>query len=243
MERVRATLGRFVSHPHAIEVAALNGHVVLRGPILAGEVDRLLQAVAEVPGVVDVADELEIHHGHDHPALQGGRRRIGPRPELLQENWSPATKLLVGAAGVAVAVPLVRRAPLTGLALGTLGLILATRKLEGGRRGPNPSVGRGRATSGATQTPESGGDGGWPGGGRGRTDVTGWSGVYPGSGPYPPGDAPLVPPAEFVRGQFDEQCRPVEGGSELTYMEGTLLGGAPPPPSSPPVDRTPPGNT
>src|ERR671914_2548723 len=32
--RVRAALGRVVSHPHAIEVAASGGHVTLLGPIL-----------------------------------------------------------------------------------------------------------------------------------------------------------------------------------------------------------------
>ena len=35
-ERVRSKLGRYVSHPGAIEVDAQRGRVVLRGPILAG---------------------------------------------------------------------------------------------------------------------------------------------------------------------------------------------------------------
>src|SRR3954447_9432636 len=59
VERVRAMLGRYVSHPRAIQVAAMRGHVVLRGPILASEVDGLRPAIASVWGVVDVADELE----------------------------------------------------------------------------------------------------------------------------------------------------------------------------------------
>src|SRR5438128_11922891 len=40
-ERVRAKLGRSVSHPHAIEVAAHQGFITLRGHILAGEAGRL----------------------------------------------------------------------------------------------------------------------------------------------------------------------------------------------------------
>jgi len=73
------------------------------------------------------------------------------------------------------------------------------------------------------------------GGGRGRLDVVGRSGVYPGSGPYPEGEAAMRTRGDFVHGQRDEQGREVEGGSELTYLaEGILLGGTTPPPSGPP---------
>ncbi len=76
---------------------------------------------------------------------------------------------------------------------------------------------------------------GLPGGGRGRIDVVGRSGVYPGSGPYPEGEAATRNPGDFVHGQRDEQGREVEGGSELTYLaEGILLGGETPPPGGSP---------
>ncbi len=82
---------------------------------------------------------------------------------------------------------------------------------------------------------ESRRESGRPGGGQGRSDVVGHSGVYPGSGPYPSGPAELRTPGEFVEGQVDAEGRPVEGGSELTYFEGrVLLGGATPPPSGSP---------
>jgi hypothetical protein len=58
VERVRATLGHHVSYLHAIEVAARGGHVLLRGPIPASELDGALEAAATVRGVLDVADEL-----------------------------------------------------------------------------------------------------------------------------------------------------------------------------------------
>jgi Ala-tRNA(Pro) deacylase len=75
---------------------------------------------------------------------------------------------------------------------------------------------------------------GQPGGGQGRVDVVGLSGVYPVSGPDPTGDAPLRTPAQFVHGQRDQDGREVEGGSGLTYVaEGILVGGEPTPSSSP----------
>jgi hypothetical protein len=44
-ERVRAALGRVVSHPGSIEVQANAGTVTLRGPILEREVGRALRAL------------------------------------------------------------------------------------------------------------------------------------------------------------------------------------------------------
>jgi Ala-tRNA(Pro) deacylase len=83
-------------------------------------------------------------------------------------------------------------------------------------------------------TEEARRESGLPGGGKGRLEMVELSGVYPGSGPYPEGKAELVTPAEFVRGQYDEQGREVEGGSEIIYFEGrTLLGGETPRPSGP----------
>ena len=75
---------------------------------------------------------------------------------------------------------------------------------------------------------------GLPGGGQGRVDEVGRTGVYPASGPYPAGEAEVRTPADFVRGQTDAEGRPVEGGSEPIYFGGkTLLGGATPTASGP----------
>ena len=46
---------------------------------------------------------------------------------------------------------------------------------------------------------------GQPGGGQGRVEVVGHSGVYPGSGPYPKGAVAMRTPAEFVHGQRDDE--------------------------------------
>lgn len=234
VQRVRAILGHHASHPRAIEVAARGGHVLLRGPIPEHELEGLMAAVAGVPGVLDVADELVIRRGQGHPAPEGETSRTGLSPG----SWSPATRLLAGAAGVAVAMPLVRRSPLAALTLGGLGLMLVARNQEGGGRGANRSPDRGGRGAGATGSSGSGIESGWPGG-RGRIDVTGRSGVYSASGPLPPGDAELRTPAEFVRGQLDDQGRPVEGGSEITNRGGALASDRP----SAPGDRAAPGNT
>src|SRR5262249_44122117 len=42
--RVRAKLGRLVSHPSAIDVRVQNGRVILSGPVLENEADFLLQS-------------------------------------------------------------------------------------------------------------------------------------------------------------------------------------------------------
>ena len=101
--RVRAVLGRIVSHPHAIEVAANGGHVTLIGPVLSYEVRPLLRAVRRVAGVRAVSDQLTVYNEPGNvPSLQGGEPRTGERFELLQENWSPAARVLVGGVGAAL---------------------------------------------------------------------------------------------------------------------------------------------
>lgn len=78
-------------------------------------------------------------------------------------------------------------------------------------------------------------DPGLPGGGRGRVDDVKGSPVYPGSGPYPSGEAEIRTPGSLAHGQVDDQGRPVEGSSEIIMTdEGTLMGGATPAPSEPP---------
>jgi hypothetical protein len=102
LERVRSRLGRATSHPRAIDVEVDRGEVTLRGPILADEVDALLSAVESVRGVCNVINELEPHEETEAiPSLQGRRRARARSLDLLQRRWAPATRALVGAAGVA----------------------------------------------------------------------------------------------------------------------------------------------
>jgi hypothetical protein len=102
VERVRARLGRVVSHPRAIDVHVSNGAVTLIGPILADEVERVVSAVASVRGVEAVLNELEPHESAEGiPSLQGEGRAPGPSVDMLQRNWAPATQALVGMAALA----------------------------------------------------------------------------------------------------------------------------------------------
>ncbi|MDQ3997625.1 MAG: SRPBCC family protein [Gemmatimonadota bacterium] len=142
--RVRAELGRVVSHPSSIAVTAADGRVTLSGPVLASEAEALRSRIRGVRGVRDLADQLEVHERTDDvPGLQGGTVRRGGEFELSQENWSPAARLLVGAVGGALTLGGARRGDVLGAAIGLTGLALVSRSatntdlrsLVGGGRG------------------------------------------------------------------------------------------------------------
>src|SRR5205823_2337781 len=92
---------------------ARGGRITLSGPVLAREADRLLDRAASVRGVQGVENRLEVHQrAEDVPGLQGGSRRPGERPDLLQANWSPATRALAATAGgTLIAFGATRRLP------------------------------------------------------------------------------------------------------------------------------------
>ena len=128
IERVRAQLGRVVSHPHAIDVKAADGRVTLGGPVLHAEVNQLLRAVERVDGVRDVVNALEEHKEPGNvPALQGGSTPRPPRPDVWQRQWAPATRLLIGTTGAAAAGYGVARRDVPGGILATLGIGLVAR--------------------------------------------------------------------------------------------------------------------
>jgi uncharacterized membrane protein len=127
VERVRSKIGRVVSHPHAIDVTVSDGIATLSGPILQAEVSRLLQTVERVRGVREVISQLEEHKQADNvPSLQGGAARPpGLRPDILQQQWAPATRLIVASGGVALLAVGAQRRDLPGwlLMIGGLGLL------------------------------------------------------------------------------------------------------------------------
>lgn len=126
--RVRSKLGRWVSHPHAIEVTAAAGCVRLAGPVLRNEHDRALRGLRSVRGVRRIDDQLDVHTTAEGvPALQGSSARSGPRAELLQENWSPGPRLATLAAGTALAWYGLTRHDAAGTLLGLAGAGLALR--------------------------------------------------------------------------------------------------------------------
>lgn len=100
VDRIRAKIGRAASHPSEIEVTVEDGKVVLSGPVLEGEIDDLVAATYSVRGVERVLSRLEPHeHSENFPGLKG-RARVGrQKPDILQQNWAPGTRLLVGTGG------------------------------------------------------------------------------------------------------------------------------------------------
>ena len=129
-ERVRACLGRAVSHPGAIEVSAWSGRVTLTGDVLAEEHRELIDCVASVRGVEGIDDQLAVHaDSRGVSALQGGRPRWQARFDLLNENWSPATRLLVGLTGVSLVLMGMRRRGLLGSLAFAGGAVAAARSV------------------------------------------------------------------------------------------------------------------
>jgi uncharacterized membrane protein len=122
--RVRSKMGRFVSHPSAIEVLAEDGEVTLAGEILESEVARLLAAVRSVRGVRKVDDQLRVYESPEKVSSLQGEPRQRNRE---RRPWPPAKRLLATTAGSALAwAGLYRRDPI-GLALGAAGIGLIAR--------------------------------------------------------------------------------------------------------------------
>jgi uncharacterized membrane protein len=128
-ERVRSAIGRAVSHPGAIRVTVWEGRVTLQGPVLEEELDPLLRAARRVRGVSEVVNELNVHRDPAGvPSLQGGRPREA-RPELAQENWAPATRIVMGAVGGMLTYRGIRARGPAGRAIATAGAGILTRAL------------------------------------------------------------------------------------------------------------------
>jgi hypothetical protein len=121
--RIRAKLGRFASHPHAIRIAVCDGRVEVSGPILADEVEGLLRAVRAVPGVRSVDNRLDAHQeAGTLSALQGGRRPPGEHWNLNERRWAPGTRFGAAMAGfLLVGLGVTQKFPVA-CALGTAGL-------------------------------------------------------------------------------------------------------------------------
>ncbi|MBI3944659.1 MAG: SRPBCC family protein [Armatimonadetes bacterium] len=123
-ERARSVMGRIVSHPGAIDFDASDGTLVVSGYILKREVEPLLKALHELPGVKQVENRLEVgRHPERMPSLQGGRRREGVVPDLFQRRMAPTTRLLLGAGAVSLMSYGLRRRNALGWVWSSLGML------------------------------------------------------------------------------------------------------------------------
>ena len=141
--RVRSALGRIVARPRAVRVTSSGGIVHLSGPVAAHEHDQLLGAVRMMRGVHGVANDLDVRHGSDvhdaaaePQALADLATSHGHTFELMQQNWSPAARLLGAAGGAWVAACGLRRGGPIGSLKAAAGMALflrATTNLDIGR--------------------------------------------------------------------------------------------------------------
>ena len=147
-ERVRARVGAVAGHASSIAIEVRDGRVTLTGPILTHDADRLIRRVGAVRGVKDVESRLELHAEPGNiPGLQGSPRRPrgGEVFDLMQRNWSPATRFWTGVTGLALAAWGARRFTAVGTAVSTVGLGLLSRAVTNAslpRRGAWPAVRR-----------------------------------------------------------------------------------------------------
>jgi hypothetical protein len=133
-ERVRARLGRLVSHPRAIDVSVSHGAVTLSGPVFEAEVKQLVKGVEAVAGVAALENRLEPHADAAHvPALQGAgprKVRVAGAPRL---RWTPTARFIAGIAGVALVALSAPNRPIRGAGTGVTGIELIERAIFGSR--------------------------------------------------------------------------------------------------------------
>lgn len=102
-ERVRAELGRYLTHPHAVHVTVEDRVARLEGDVLSGEERRAARAVRRIPGVKAVDAKWNVRRDPSGvPQLQGAGRVRPPVPELFQQHWAPSARFLAGTAAAAL---------------------------------------------------------------------------------------------------------------------------------------------
>lgn len=123
--RIRARLGRAVSHAHAhaIDIEVTGGRAILRGPVLAGEADAILGCVRGTAGVRELVDRLERH------VTAGAIQSLqGERVERRRLIWPPAAQVgAIGAGALLVGYGVLVKRGVTGGLLGAAGGALLLR--------------------------------------------------------------------------------------------------------------------
>ena len=79
IERVRAQLGHVISHPGLLDIGASQGRVIVSGPVLEHEVERIRDRVHKTRGVLECQLRLEPHSAAELEHISGRRGRIPQR--------------------------------------------------------------------------------------------------------------------------------------------------------------------
>lgn len=72
-QRVRAELGHHTDHSRAIEVSVHDGRVILSGPVLTDEAERIVKAVHKVRGVDVVENRLRFQEAWSENPQEGAQ--------------------------------------------------------------------------------------------------------------------------------------------------------------------------
>jgi uncharacterized membrane protein len=124
-QRIRARLGRAVSHPRALDVVVVDGRAILGGPILESEAMTALVVAQRTRGVLDVIDRLERHM---HPGRVSELQGEGRPPRRPRGTWPPVLQAGATSAGaLLLAYGMLIRRGLVGALLGGGGAALALR--------------------------------------------------------------------------------------------------------------------
>jgi len=150
VERVRAKLARYCSHPGAAEVTAFNGHVVLTGDVLASEQQQVVAAVRSLRSVEHVDNKLTAYASAEGiSSLQGGTPPGRERFALMEGDWSPGLRLMAGGTGALLLLYALARGGLSSIgALGAGAVLL-------GRASTNRPLGRALSSAPAPREREA----------------------------------------------------------------------------------------
>lgn len=117
LERVRATMGHYVSNAHALDVSVDDGCVAISGPVAAHEAPRLLHAISQVRGVCDVENQMDVRDlGIGRAGQFGGSC-----------HWSPGMRLVATGIGSLLMLNCVSSRTPSAVLLGTVGFGLFLR--------------------------------------------------------------------------------------------------------------------
>ena len=122
--RIRSSIGRLLRFPRLVKLHAQGGTAILEGAVPADETTALIRHVRAVRGVAEVENRLHVYERpEDLPGVQPPfpARRPGPRFQLMQRNWAPSVRVLVGTLGAILLLAATRRSPVAGSAMGLIG--------------------------------------------------------------------------------------------------------------------------